>query len=221
MVSQVIEDYLKIIYKVQAEEGKATTSAVAERMGVAAASATNMIKKLAETNLVCHTPYHGVKLTPAGERIALEVIRHHRLVELYLAEALGLPWDQVHAEAEKWEHILSEDLENRMDAILGYPTADPHGAPIPTKDGVMVQTACRCLAEMEPGQSGVVAEVDDEEPEMLRYLGDLGLYPNVAIDVIDKAPFKGPLRVKVGEVEHILGRELAGRIRIASETRRS
>ncbi|NOX64070.1 MAG: metal-dependent transcriptional regulator [Chloroflexi bacterium] len=186
MQTQAVEDYLKTIYEIERERGKVATTALAERLGVAPASATGMIKKLAAMHLVSYEPYQGVKLTESGRKIALEVIRHHRLVELYLAEALGVPWDQVHDEAEKWEHILSEDLEERMDAVLGRPTTDPHGAPIPTREGAMPAPARERLYDMTPGQRAVIAEVSDHDPAMLREVGALGLYPSTEITVMER-----------------------------------
>lgn len=212
MHTQAVEDYLKAVYEIQRERGKVNTTALAERLDVAPASVTGMIKKMAEMKLVTHEPYQGVALTKAGIKIALEVIRHHRLVELYLTEALGVPWDQVHAEAEKWEHVLSEELEERMDTLLGHPTTDPHGAPIPSRDGTLAQPARVRLVELEPGQSASVAEVSDHDPALLRYLGDLGLYPKVRVTVITIAPFHGPLTLRVGEVEHTIGHEAAQHI---------
>jgi DtxR family Mn-dependent transcriptional regulator len=216
MQTQAVEDYLKAIYEIQREQRSVSTTALAERLDVAPASVTGMIKKLADMKLVTHEPYQGVALTKPGRKIALEVIRHHRLVELYLTEALGVPWDQVHAEAEKWEHVLSEDLEERIDNLLGHPTTDPHGAPIPSRDGTLAQPAHVRLAHLKPGQSATVAEVSDHDPALLRYLGDLGLYPKVKVTVIAVAPFSGPLTVRVGEVEHTLGCEAAQYIYVAN-----
>lgn len=212
MQTQAVEDYLKTIYELQHELGKASTSVLAERLGVVPASVTGMIKKLAGMHLVTHEPYQGVVLTSAGEKIALEVLRHHRLIELYLSEALGVPWDQVHDEAEKWEHVLSEDLEDRIDAMLGHPTTDPHGAPIPTRNGTIIQPPCVRLTELRPGQSAVIAEVSDHDSALLRYLGTMGLYPGERLVVVAVAPFEGPLTVRLGEAEHALGREAANYI---------
>lgn len=215
MQTRAVEDYLKTIYEVQNEQGKVATSTLAERLGVAPASVTGMVKRLAEMNLVTYTPYQGVALTETGKQIALEVLRHHRLMELYLAQALGVPWDQVHAEAEKWEHVLSDTVEDRIDEALGHPTTDPHGSPIPGKDGSFRRVVQKRLSNLEPGQSGVVSEVPDEDPELLRYLGRMGLYPQVAVDVVGKEPFDGPLTIRVGAAEHILGREAAHQVRVA------
>ena len=209
MYTVSIENYLKTIYEIQREHGKVSTNALSEKLGVAPASVTSMIKKLSDKKLLTHKLYQGVKLTLAGQKIALEVIRHHRLIELYLAEALGVPWDQVHEEAEKWEHVLSEDLEDRMDAVLGYPTRDPHGSPIPSRDGTIIELNSIPLADMRPGQYGVVAEVSDHDPKLLRYIGEMGLYPKAKVKVVAVEPFSGPITLEVGEGSHMLGAEAA------------
>lgn len=215
MHTQTVQDYLKAIYELQTERGRAPTNALAERLAVTPASASLMVKRLAGEGLVAHERYHGVVLSPSGRRVALEMIRHHRLIERFLADTLSVPWDEVHAEAERWEHVLSEDLEQRMDAALGFPTSDPHGSPIPGEDGKLPERPSLRLSELEPTEEGVVAEVSDEEPEFLRYVGGLGLYPGVAVRVVEAAPFDGPLTVRVDdEVEHALGREAAQRIRV-------
>ena len=209
MHTQAVEDYLKAIFDLARVDDAVTTSALAERLGVTSASVTGMAKKLAGMDLVTHEPYRGVALTPAGERIALEVIRHHRLIETYLHEALGVPWDRVHAEAERIEHVLSEDLEARMDAALGHPTVDPHGAPIPTLELQMIETETVPLADLAAGTQAVVAEVSDHDADLLRYVGDLGLYPQTALEVLAVAPFDGPLTVRVGAEERTVGRNAA------------
>jgi DtxR family Mn-dependent transcriptional regulator len=216
MQSQTVEDYLKAIYEIQQVHSKVATSMLADRLGVSPASVTSMLKKLADLRLVVYEPYQGVVLTEAGQKIALEVIRHHRLIELFLAEALGVPWDQVHAEAHKIEHVLSEDLEDRIDAILGFPTIDPHGAPIPARDGSLDHSEHIQLSDLRAGQSAVVAEVSDRDAAMLRYLGELGLYPQVHVSVIAVAPFDGPLTLRVGDAEHIVGRAVADRISVTA-----
>jgi DtxR family Mn-dependent transcriptional regulator len=215
MHSQAIEDYLKTIYELQCTEGPVGTSLLAEGMGVTPASVTGMIKKLAEMKLVVHEPYQGVRLTKAGQKIALEVLRHHRLIERFLAEALGVPWDRVHEEAHKIEHVISEDLEERMDAMLGHPTTDPHGAPIPHPDGTIDESANTRLAELKVGQSAVVAEVSDHDPALLRYLGELGLYPRSAVAVKAVAPFDGLMTVQIGNKQHALSRVVANEIFVA------
>jgi DtxR family Mn-dependent transcriptional regulator len=214
MRTQAIEDYLKGIFRLQEQGGKVSTKSLAERLGVASASVTGMLKKLADLKLVVHEPYQGVRLTGAGRKIAVEVVRHHRLVERYLAEALGVPWDRVHDEAEKWEHVLSEELEERIDAALGYPATDPHGSPIPRRDGTIVQPECISLDRLETGRTAILAEVSDHDPALLRYLGELGLYPGVTLTLRETAPFDGPLTIEVGNDEHVLGREVARHIRV-------
>ena len=218
VASHAIEDYLKTIYLLQQDEGRVTTSALARRLGVAAASVTNMVKRLAEMNLVRHAPYHGVELLPAGEKIALEVVRHHRLLELYLAEALGMPWDQVHAEADRLEHVISEDLEERMAAALGQPTMDPHGHPIPSRDLTVPERSQIALAGAQPRDVVKIEWVSDLDPARLRYLAAIGLVPQATVEVLDVAPFNGPLRLRVGRSEVSLGRDLAAEVFLSRAT---
>ena len=218
ILSQAMEDYLKAIYKLMELEGTVTTSALAEYMGVAPASVTNMCKKLAELKLLEYEPYQGVKFTPSGEKLALEIVRHHRLLELYLAEALGVPWDRVHEEAEKLEHVISEDLEDRMAAALGDPKFDPHGAPIPSRSGALRQQESGRLVDMRPGDKLVVVEVDDQDPELLRYLGEMGIYPGTSLELLDCAPFNGPLMLRVGESHYNLGYQAAKSILVAMQS---
>ncbi len=212
MSSAAIEDYVKAIYQLQSEGQMASTSALAGALHVSPASATGMVKKLAARKLVRHAPYRGIELTAAGEKMALEVIRHHRLIELFLQQTLDLPWDQVHAEAEKMEHVLSEDLEDRIAEKLGNPVQDPHGDPIPTKAGKIDRMVGQKLAELAVGETGIVRRVSAQEPEQLRYLGGLGLRPNAEVQVVEQAPFGGPLRVRVGTREHVLDGRFAQQI---------
>src|SRR5436309_2382405 len=215
-----ISDCLRVIYTMQERGQKVTTSAVSEQLGVSDATVTLLFKDFAEAGWVEHTPYHGVHLTPLGERKAMEVIRHHRLLELYLARELGYSWDKVHDEADKLEHVISEEFEDKLDALLGYPTADPHGDPIPSKDGVIPARSGRTLTELPEGQSAHILRINDQDPEKLCYLGKLGLYPETLIEMVERAPFGGPLRIRVGkgtqQVEHILGVELAEHITVTS-----
>ncbi len=216
MISDHMQDYLKTIYKLSESGVEVTTSAIAERMDVSAASATNMIKKLAELKLVRHTPYQGVELTPPGKKVALEVIRHHRLLELYLAESLGYSWDQVHDEAETLEHHISEEFEAKIAKSLGNPTHDPHGDPIPTREGTMDSASHESLAEQPAaGRSAVVCRVSDDSADRLRYLGELGLRPDVTFTVVERAPFHGPIRLRLGKKEINIGTELAQEIFVA------
>jgi DtxR family transcriptional regulator, Mn-dependent transcriptional regulator len=212
MRTQAVEDYLKVIYDLGRAGGAVTTSAIAARLSVAPATVTGMVKKLAALKLATHENYRGVALTEAGRKIALEVIRHHRLVELYLVEAMGVPWDQVHAEAEKWEHVLSEEMETRMDEILGNPTTDPHGSPIPSRDLEMTEHEYPRLAELVPGQTAKVAEVGDEDAAMLRYFAELGLFPLAPLEVLAVAPFEGPMTLRVGDTECSIGRRAAAHV---------
>jgi len=215
-----ISDCLKVIYAMQERGQKVTTSAVHEQLGVSDATVTMLFKDFAEAGWVEHTPYRGVHLTALGELKAKEVIRHHRLLELYLARELGYSWDKVHDEADKLEHVISEEFEDRLDALLGYPTVDPHGDPIPSKDGIIsVRKGCM-LTELPVGQSALILRVSDQNPEKLCYLGQLGLYPETRVKVVERAPFGGPLRILVGEVpqqvERMLGAELAEHIIVTS-----
>jgi len=216
MLGAAAQDYLKTIYKIALTEERATPSLVAERLGVSAAAVTKMLRRLQELKLVNYTRNQELSLTMAGEKVALEIIRHHRLLEAYLMEALGYTWDQVDAEAEKLEHVISEEFEDRIDQLLGYPSHDPHGDPIPTKDGHMEWVRHRTLTEMEPGQSSVICRVADRDPAMLRYLGDLGLYPAAPVEMLGKAPYGGPLRVRVDGVEHAIGKELADHVFVSA-----
>jgi DtxR family Mn-dependent transcriptional regulator len=206
-----MEDYLKAIYELtEATPGASVpAAALVERMSAPPATVTDTVKRLAAVGLVNHAPYRGVTLTAAGEKAALEVIRHHRLLEQYLAEALGLPWDQVHAEADRLEHVLSEALEERIAAALGHPTIDPHGDPIPAADLTVAPTSQTRLSDVASGAAVVVARVGDQEPAKLRYLAELGLAPGAAVTVLGKGPFDGPLRLRVGGGEHTIGHDLA------------
>ncbi len=214
VITHAMEDYLKVIYNLQTEREKVTTQAIAERLNIQSPSVTNMVKRLADLNLLEHTPYRGVLLTESGERAALEVVRHHRLLELYLADALGYSWDEVHAEAERLEHSISEEFEARIDRALGYPTIDPHGDPIPSAEGDIQPLTHLLLADLEANVEATVDRVWDRDPEMLRYLGGLGLYPNAKVTVLERFPFGGPLRVRVLDQEHIIGRELANAVHV-------
>ena len=212
-----VQDYAKAIYALEQREdagGAVSTNALAERMGVTAASASSMVKRLDGLGLVTHVPYRGVQLTDAGTKVALEILRHHRLLELYLAESLGVPWDRVHDEAEVLEHVLSEELEELIAAKLGHPTHDPHGDPIPTRDGRIVEAASTPLNALEPGARGRFARVSDSDPEMLRYLGERGIAPGAEFEVIEKQPFDGPLFVRFGDEVHVLGGDLARAMRV-------
>ncbi|HET6780941.1 MAG TPA: metal-dependent transcriptional regulator [bacterium] len=184
VLTQAIEDYMKAIYKLQQEGAAATTNAIAERLDVAPASVSNMLKKLARLRLVEHTPYHGVQLTDGGQKVALEVIRHHRLIELYLARNLGISLDKVDEEAERLEHVISEELEERIAQSLGEPTRDPHGDPIPTREGDVEDLHHPVLADLGPGQTGIVSRVSDRDPAVLRDLASERLLPGESVRVV-------------------------------------
>lgn len=202
---------MKAIYSLAQSGAEVTTTALAARLGVSPASVTAMVKRLARGGLIRHQPYRGVALTDRGRAVALEVVRHHRLLEAYLHEALGLSWDRVHDEAEVLEHAISEDLEDRISELLGHPTHDPHGDPIPPKNGDHVEVLHEALSSFEPGPA-VVRRVSDRDPEALRYLSHLGMTPGTAISVEGHGPFGGPVWVRVGRRRHAIGRDLAGAI---------
>jgi DtxR family Mn-dependent transcriptional regulator len=203
--SAAIEDYAKAIYSLsERSDGGASVSALAERLGVAKATVSAMVTRLSELGLVEHQRYRGVHLTGAGERIALEVIRHHRLLELYLAEALGMPWDRVHDEAEILEHAVSQEISDLIAAKLGDPSRDPHGDPIPSRDGTVDQNPTVSLQSLEPGANGVFTRVSDSNPELLRFLSRKGIAPGMRFEVLDKDPLDGPLYVRFGEQVHPL-----------------
>jgi DtxR family Mn-dependent transcriptional regulator len=212
--SSAIQDYAKAIYALENRAGVVTTNALAERLGVTPGSASGMVKRLGELGLVRHQPYHGVLLTEDGRRVALEVIRHHRLLELYLVETLGVPWDRVHQEAEVLEHVLSDELEELIAAKLGDPTHDPHGDPIPTRELTIEEEASDSLQALQPGDRGTFTRVSDSDPEMLRFLAQRGIAPGDHLEVIDKQPFGGPLFVRFGVDVHVLGGRLAEAMRV-------
>jgi DtxR family transcriptional regulator, Mn-dependent transcriptional regulator len=212
--SDAVEDYAKGIYSLQQRGGPVSTNALAERLGVSAASVSGMVKKLDGLGLVRHEPYKGVELTDEGERVALEVMRHHRLLELYLTESLGVPWDRVHDEAEVLEHVLSEELEELIAAKLGDPTHDPHGDPIPTRELKLVEEETVGLESLVIGQGGTFVRVSDSDPEMLRYLDARGIRPGDTFEVVDKQPFDGPTFARFGREVHVIGGALARAMRV-------
>jgi len=214
-ISSAVEDYAKAIYALERRAGEAvSTNALAERLGVTAASASGMVKKLGGLGLVEHKPYHGVSLTAEGRRVALEVMRHHRLLELYLVQSLGVPWDRVHQEAEVLEHVLSEELEELIAAKLGDPTHDPHGDPIPTRELTIDEGPTLSLQALEAGAHGEFRRVSDSDPDMLRWLAERGIAPGDGFEVIEKQPFDGPLFVRFGDHVHVLGGALARAMRV-------
>lgn len=215
ILSQAVEDYLKAIYSLQSEESGASTTKIAESLDVSSASATNMIKRLDKMGLVDYQSYKGARLTDSGKKIALEIIRHHRLLELYLLEVMGYSWDEVHDEAEKLEHHISERFEDKIAQLLDDPTHDPHGDPIPTKDGLMPEMDAEPLIEGDPDKKYIVSRVKDQDPELLRYLEKIGLLPGIKIKIQEKAPFDGPITLLVEEKEQVIGNDVAKNIFIA------
>jgi len=218
VLSQSTEDYLKVIYTLEEESsGKGiSTKDIASAMNVSAASVTNMMKRLSEMGLVKHESYYGVQLTSTGEKVALEIIRHHRLLELYLQEILGYSWDQVHDEAEKLEHHISEKFEDKIAELLNDPTYDPHGDPIPSKDGMMPkEMASKPLSEAEPGVEYIIGRVKDQSPELLRYFENIGIIPGVKIIIKKQEPLEGPLTLQIENREQVIGFDVAKNIFLA------
>ena len=214
-LSEAVQDYTKAIWSLAQRSGEPVpTSALAERLGVSPASASAMAARLESLGLATREPYHGVELTRAGERVALAVVRHHRLLELYLAEALGMPWDRVHEEAEVLEHAISPALSALIAEKLGNPTHDPHGDPIPTPEGEIEDAPSRALAELEAGERAVFTRVSDSNPDMLRYLSERGIERGAKLQLVGREPFGGPLKVLAGGREHSLGEGLARAMRV-------
>lgn len=212
---QAIEDYLKTIYVLEQDESPVTTSRIAAARSVKPGSATSMIQRLSRLNLVDYAKHYGVTLTDAGRAIALEVLRHHRLVELYLIEALGFSWDEVHEQADLLEHVISEKLEERIAAALNYPDFDPHGDPIPAKDGSMVSVMTQPLASIQSGDKAVVSRIpDDADGDLLRYLAELGLLPGTEVLVLEIAPFDGPLTLEIGGERIVIGQKAASAVQV-------
>ncbi|HEX2189286.1 MAG TPA: metal-dependent transcriptional regulator [Longimicrobiaceae bacterium] len=217
MLSPVVEDYLKAVWALQQGETSVSTSRIAERLGLSAAAVTAMVKRLAEQDLLRHEPYYGVRLTAAGELAALRIVRRHRVLELFLVEVLGYEWDRVHDEAERLEHAASDELIERLARLLGEPDRDPHGAAIPSAEGEMDRALYPALAEMEPGECTRVLEVEVDQPEQLRYLGSMDLYPGAEVEVRSKQPFEGPISLVVNGEPQVISHSLAQRIRVRSD----
>jgi DtxR family Mn-dependent transcriptional regulator len=207
-----VEDYLKAIYELEIRLGTAVTSDVADALDVAPASATGMIRRLAAQGYLDHVPYRGVQLTDAGRRAALRTIRRHRILESYLTGVLGYPWDLVHDEAERLEHAASDALIERMAAVLGHPTEDPHGAPIPTAEGTVDERNHRTIADLAVGERARMVRVSDRDGSLLRYLAEIALQPGVEVRLMKRAPFDGPLTLRIGTNELMVGPSLAGQV---------
>jgi DtxR family Mn-dependent transcriptional regulator len=219
-----VEDYLKTIFELETGEGLAGTNEIAAALGIAAPSVSGMLRRLAGQGLVTHEPYRGVQLTRDGRRAALRTIRRHRVIEAYLTQALGYPWDRVHDEAERMEHSASDELIDRMAAAIGEPATDPHGAPIPTRNGTLVVgPALENLAELDDDAPAVVARVSDRDGERLRYLATLGVTIGTEVRVVKRQPFGGPMTLRIGARERVIGPELARHVlvsRVARKRRR-
>ncbi len=206
------EDYLKIIYELERDGDAAGTNEIAARLAIAPASVSGMVRRLAGQGFVQHEPYRGVRLTGAGRASALRLLRRHRILECYLTEVLGYPWDDVHHEAERLEHAASDELIERMAAALGHPAVDPHGAPIPTADGEVDERRHRTLADLATGVPARVVRMADEDGDFLRYLAELGVIPGAPVEVTGRAPFEGPLEVSVAGEPRTMGTSAAGRV---------
>lgn len=213
-----VEDYLKAIYDLELSGPAATTTDIAQRLAVAPASVTGMARRLAQQGLIAHEPYHGITLTEAGRRVALRTLRRHRVLEAYLVHALRYSWDRVHVEAERLEHAVSDELIDRMAETIGEPIVDPHGAPIPARDGTIDETRHPSLADIATGSRTRVLRVTDEDPEMLQYLARLGLVPGAEIIVTARAPFDGPITLKVGTARRVIGPAVAAHVIVAQPT---
>ena len=215
-LSEKMRDYLKAIHSLRGEEERVAVSVVADHLGVAAASVSNMVKRLAELDLVRHTPYKGIDLTEAGEQEALRLIRAHRLIELFLTEVVGLQWDEVHEEAEQLEHAVSDRLVERIAELLGHPAVDPHGDPIPTEEGLVDEETLANLTQLEVGQRAEVRRITAQDPAMLQYLSSVGLTPDKTITVMDKGPFEGPLTLLIDGAQRVIGWKVAREVQVVA-----
>jgi DtxR family transcriptional regulator, Mn-dependent transcriptional regulator len=217
-LSAPVEDYLKAIYELERTSEPAETNAIARLLGIAPASVSGMVRRLVEQGLITHERYRGVKLTTLGRRAALKTLRRHRVIEAYLTSALGYSWDRVHDEAERLEHAASDELIDRMAAAIGEPETDPHGAPIPTREGTLRERSLVPLAALQPGSSARVERVSDRNAERLRYLAELGIVPGATVQVIAREPFGGPMALRVDDSSRTIGQELATQILVSPRT---
>ncbi|MEW6235321.1 MAG: metal-dependent transcriptional regulator [Candidatus Omnitrophota bacterium] len=215
MLSPSSEDYLKTIYELNAGQGRAVPSQVAEKLAVSPAAVTKMAQRLQEKKMVQYSRQKGFTMTQAGEKAALKVIRRHRLLELYLTEALHFAWDRVHEEACRMEHVISDEFEEKIDEFLGRPTRDPHGAPIPTKDGRIEEERHPKLAELPLGRTGTIQQVDNDNAELLRYAGAMGMIPGAEVEMLNQEPFGGPFHIRVAGKKRAVGQELMRHISVA------
>lgn len=209
-----VEDYLKAIYEIGRGANAVATNDIAQRLLIAPASVSGMVRRLAEQGLLTYERYRGVKLTDRGRRAALRTLRRHRVIESYLSKALSYPWDRVHAEAERLEHAASDELVDRMASAIGEPAVDPHGAPIPSREGEMDETESFPLMELGPGVGVRVVQVSDDDPEMLRYLAELEITPGTEMLIVSKAPFDGLITLRIGNTLHAIGPALAAQVMV-------
>lgn len=212
MYTEAVENYLKAVYYLQLEDSEVTTSRLSVRLKVKPASVTGMMKKMTELGLLDYKPYQHCVLTPKGKREALKVLRRHRIIELFLVEIMGLPWEKVHREAEKWEHVVSDEIIERMDQLLGYPTSDPHGSPIPSSKGTVKQPVHKPLTSLTDNKTGTVAQVDDEDESFLIYLNEQGIKPGVKITLLDKDENAGLITLMIKKKKIIIGENAAEKI---------
>ena len=210
-----VEDYLKAIYELERSGAAAETNAIAALLDIAPASVSGMVRRLVDHGLITHERYRGVRLTTAGRRAALKTLRRHRVIEAYLTSALGYSWDRVHDEAERLEHAASEELVDRMAAAIGEPSTDPHGDPIPTREGTLREPALVALASLEPGARARVERVSDRDADRLRYLAELGVVPGASVQVIAREPFGGPIALRVDDESRTMGQELAAHVLVS------
>ena len=222
MATEAVDDYLKAIFQIAGDGGRASTASLAKKLSVAPASVTGMLKKLSQTEppWIEYAKHRGARLTDHGRNRALEIIRHHRLIELFLHHKLGYSWDEVHDEAEKLEHAISEMFEDRIAKALGNPEIDPHGHLIPRKDGTMPERSDCSLLKVEVGANTKVSKVSDRDPEMLRYLSDIGIKPGVDLELVERGPFDGPLMLRVDGAKKILalGTRVAAEIHVIADS---
>ncbi len=215
MLRTSVQDYIKAIYELEVAQKRPSTKSVADLLGVQMASVTGMVKYLAAEGFVKHVPYRGFKVTQKGRGVALRMLRRHRLIELFLVQTLGLGWDEVHADAEQMEHAVSDRLIERIYGYLGQPQFDPHGSPIPTADGKVAAGRRIPIAQLKAGHKGIVAEVEDRDPVFLRYVSSLGIKIGSTVRVIAKEPYGGPVRLRLGKRNILMGVEAAERVRVA------
>jgi len=217
MISASVEDYLKAVYYLQEETGEVSTSKLSELLNIQPASVTGMVKRMAGMNLLLYKPYRKIKLTAKGRREALKILRRHRLIELFLVNIMGLPWNRVHDEAEKWEHVVSDYVVERMEQLLGHPSHDPHGAPIPNKSGTIKRNKSISLAECPVSAEGIVAEVDDKDADLLHYLEQIGIRPGIKLKIASVESAGGVITIIIGGKKRIISKKAANKVYINTD----